>query len=169
MAQLAPRHSIFLARVYHRSGMCLTEFRQIACQVSLRTLYHACQGDTGVGLWLKYDHHHQSPTPTHPAHVTSTVTLRTLQWRHVNVTASQITDNSTVSSNSLFGADIKETSKIRVTGPLWWDFTGDRWIPLTKTSYGESVSMSWRHTENVSSDHQAYWGLGPPLLTLKAF
>ena len=22
--------------------------------------------------------------------------------------------------------------KVRVTGPLWWEFTGDRWIPSTK-------------------------------------
>ena len=25
----------------------------------------------------------------------------------------------------------------RVTGPLWWEFTGDRWIPLTKASNAE--------------------------------
>ena len=34
--------------------------------------------------------------------------------------------------NSLLGASIKGTSKIRITGPLWRESTGDRWIPLTK-------------------------------------
>ena len=29
-------------------------------------------------------------------------------------------------------ASIKETSKLSVTGPLWGEFTGDRWIPRTK-------------------------------------
>ena len=29
-------------------------------------------------------------------------------------------------------ATIKEPSKLRVTGPLWGESTGDRWIPITK-------------------------------------
>ena len=27
---------------------------------------------------------------------------------------------------------IKKTSKPHITGPLWWESTGDRWIPFTK-------------------------------------
>ena len=34
--------------------------------------------------------------------------------------------------NRLFGHRSKKTSKPRVTGPLWGEFTGDRWIPHTK-------------------------------------
>ena len=28
--------------------------------------------------------------------------------------------------------NIKENIEARVTGPFWWQFTGHRWIPLTK-------------------------------------
>ena len=43
--------------------------------------------------------------------------------------------------NNLFGL----TSKFRVTGPLLVESTGDRWIPLTRGSNAENVSISWRH------------------------
>ena len=29
-------------------------------------------------------------------------------------------------------SDIKENTKALVTGPLWWESTGDQWMPLTK-------------------------------------
>ena len=37
--------------------------------------------------------------------------------------------------NRLFRCASKETSKLRVTGLLWGEFTCDRWIPLTKVQW----------------------------------
>ena len=39
----------------------------------------------------------------------------------------------------------KEISKLRITGPLWRESTGDRWFPSQNASNAESVSTSWRH------------------------
>ena len=48
----------------------------------------------------------------------------------MSAVASQITGNSKV---YLFvQSNIKEKIKDRVTGPLWGEYTGDRWFPLTK-------------------------------------
>ena len=35
--------------------------------------------------------------------------------------------------------------KLRVTGPLWAKFTGDRWLPRPRTSNAEKASIWWRH------------------------
>ena len=37
----------------------------------------------------------------------------------------------------------------RVTGPLWGEFTGDRWIPLTKASNAELWSFLWSAPEQT--------------------
>ena len=42
-------------------------------------------------------------------------------------------------------AQIIENIKAPRHWPLWRDFTGDRWIPLTKASNAENVSIWWRH------------------------
>ena len=34
-------------------------------------------------------------------------------------------------------------SKLRVTGPLWGESTGHRWIPSRRATYAETVSMLW--------------------------
>ena len=34
--------------------------------------------------------------------------------------------------NTVFNLTSKETQKVRVTGPLWGESTGDRWILLAK-------------------------------------
>ena len=54
-----------------------------------------------------------------------------LRWRH--------TERLGVSNHqpldlfyALFKLTSRKTSKVRVTGPLWGKFTGDRWIFLTK-------------------------------------
>ena len=42
-------------------------------------------------------------------------------------------------------ANIKETSKFSIIGPLWRESTSDRGIPPQRVSNAESVSISWRH------------------------
>ena len=37
----------------------------------------------------------------------------------------------------------------RVTGPLWGDTTGYRWIPLTKTSEAEFLCFLWSALEQT--------------------
>ena len=47
--------------------------------------------------------------------------------------ASQITDVSIdCLLNLLVRGKSKKTLKLRATGPLWGEFTGDQWIPRTK-------------------------------------
>ena len=58
--------------------------------------------------------------------------------------AAQSTGNSTVCSTICLGWP-KNTPSARVTGPLWGESTGDRWIILTTDSNTGSVSMWWRH------------------------
>ena len=54
---------------------------------------------------------------------------------------------------------------IHVTGPLWWESTGYRWIPLIKASDAElwcflwstPEPLQWRHNEHDSvSNHQPH-------------
>ena len=51
---------------------------------------------------------------------------------HMSVMRSQITGDQKCLCNSFFRPNITETSKFRITGPLWRESTCDRWIPLTK-------------------------------------
>ena len=46
----------------------------------------------------------------------------TLQWRH----------NGHDCTQPVIQAQIKENIKAPRYWPLWWEFTGDRWIPRTK-------------------------------------
>ena len=39
----------------------------------------------------------------------------------------------------------KKTSKFCITGPLWGESTGDRWLPSQR--YTEAISISWHHHE----------------------
>ena len=44
--------------------------------------------------------------------------------------------------------------------PLWGEFTGYRWIPRTKASYAENVSIWWRHHPIQDKGHLRrflYW------------
>ena len=47
--------------------------------------------------------------------------------------------------NRLFGRWTKKTSKLRVTGFVRGELTGHRWIPHTKASNSEKVSICWHH------------------------
>ena len=61
-----------------------------------------------------------------------------------NVMASQIICVSIVYLNVCSGADQRHVKAPR-HWPLWGEFTGNRWIPLTKASDAENVSIWWRH------------------------
>ena len=52
-----------------------------------------------------------------------------LRWRHMNVMSSRITDHSTV---CLTVYAHQRNINVRIIGHLIGEFTGDRWIPLTK-------------------------------------
>ena len=62
----------------------------------------------------------------------------------MSVMASQITGVSIVYSTVCSGAD-QRNIKDPLHWPLWREFTGDRWITLTKASNTENVSIWWRH------------------------
>ena len=47
--------------------------------------------------------------------------------------------------NRLFKARIKENIKTPCHWPLWEKSTGERWIPPTRASNGENVSIWWCH------------------------
>ena len=56
----------------------------------------------------------------------------TLEWRHNERDGVSNHRHLGCLLNGLFRRRSKKTSKIRVIDPLCWEFTGDRWIPLTK-------------------------------------
>ena len=58
--------------------------------------------------------------------------------------------------SSLHRLTSKETSKLYITGPLWGESTGDRWIPLTK-------GQSWGFCFMMSSCTQQRWNKDPIL------
>ena len=47
--------------------------------------------------------------------------------------------------NHLFWCRSKKTSKALCHWPLWGEFTGDQWIPLTRASNAENVCIWWHH------------------------
>ena len=63
--------------------------------------------------------------------------------------AFQITSVAIVYSNVYSGADQGNIKTLR-HWPLCGEFAGDRWIPRTKASDAENVSIAWRHYENLS-------------------
>ena len=58
-------------------------------------------------------------------------TTTALQWRHNECDSVSNHQPQDCLLNRLFWRRSKKTSKLRVTGLLWWEFTGDRWIPRT--------------------------------------
>ena len=43
--------------------------------------------------------------------------------------------------------------------PLWGEFTGDQWIPRTKASNTENVSIWWSHHAMMVTCHEIYFSL----------
>ena len=64
------------------------------------------------------------------------------QWRHMSITASQITTNWVVCSKTCWGTTNKTQKNLRIIGKLWGKSCG---FPSQRASNAESVSMSCRH------------------------
>ena len=45
--------------------------------------------------------------------------------------------------------DVTNGNIFRVTGPLWGEFTGRRWIPRTKASDAELLNFLWSSPEQT--------------------
>ena len=58
--------------------------------------------------------------------------------------ASQITSLTTVYATVHPGTNQRKIKAPR-HWPLWGEFTGDRWIPRTRISIAENISIWWRH------------------------
>ena len=69
----------------------------------------------------------------------------TLQWRHNGRNGVSNHQASRLFIQPFIQAHIKENIKTPRHWPLCGEFTGDRWIPRTKASYAENVSISWCH------------------------
>ena len=80
----------------------------------------------------------------------------TLQWRHISVTAADITGNRTVRINSLSILTTKITSKIRIEGSLRGESSGKGWMHLHRVIHVGNVSMPWHRngTRTCVSSHQ---------------
>ena len=65
-----------------------------------------------------------------------------LQWRHMKVMKSQIAGNLNVCL-ATYADSHQRNTKARITGRLWGEFNGNRWIPGTKGK--EKASIWWRH------------------------
>ena len=70
---------------------------------------------------------------------------KSLQWRHNERDGVSNHRHLDCLFNCVFRRRSKKTSKLRVTGPLWGEFTGDWWIPVQGASNAENVSIWWRH------------------------
>ena len=66
-----------------------------------------------------------------PIRMVAHKTHEQLQWRHNERDGVSNHQPHECLLNRLFGHRWKKTSKLRVIC-LWWEFTGDRWIPHTK-------------------------------------
>ena len=76
----------------------------------------------------------------------------TLQWRN--------NERDGVSNQPFAQAQIKENIKAPHLWPLWWEFTGDRWIhPPHRTTNAENISTWWRH-------HEKNYDMFSPLISL---
>ena len=67
--------------------------------------------------------------------------------------------------NRLFKAQIKENIKALPHWPLWGEFTGDRWILITKASNAENVSIWWRHHDIWTTSRAINYPTTEPLET----
>ena len=79
----------------------------------------------------------------------------------MGTTASQIT-SLTIVTQPFIQAHIKENIKALRHWPLWGELTGHRWIPCTKASNEENVSIWWRH-HGVLGKMSSVRPLNPPL------
>ena len=67
----------------------------------------------------------------------------TLHWRHDERDGVSNHQRLVLFAQRFVQAQIKESIKAPLHWPLWGESTGDRWIPLTKGSNAENVSIWW--------------------------
>ena len=72
----------------------------------------------------------------------------TCHWRHTNVQVFRIIGNLTL-FNGLFRETAKESSKFCITGPLWGESTGDRWIPFTNSKLNSFYWSTYSGFTNI--------------------
>ena len=105
-------------------------------------LTHVSKGVPVVNLAPEHLHPSWANQKCHNALLYSDVT--TVQWRHNNHQASQITCTR-LFVQACVQVNMEENTKARVSGPLWGESTGDRWIPSQRASNAKKVSIEWRH------------------------
>ena len=67
------------------------------------------------------------------------------QYSDVIMGASLKSPASRLFTKPFVQAQIKENIKAPRLWPLWGEFTANRWIPFTRVSNAENVSIWWRH------------------------
>ena len=80
-------------------------------------------------------------------------------WPHSTATSLINKEYVTTSSNRNIS---------RVTGPLWRESTGDRWIPLTKASDAERWCFLWsapEQTDEQTVETRVIWDVLPLIMT----
>ena len=80
---------------------------------------------------------------------------KTLHWRQMSVKISEFPCSSIVCATFFFQVDIKEISKLRITGPFvrgihWWSVPVTGGFPSQRTSNAKSLSISWRQTVAIT-------------------
>ena len=71
--------------------------------------------------------------------------VHAIQWRHNERKGVSNHRHLECLLNRMFRCGSKKISKLHVTGPLWGELTGHRWIPLIRASNAENVSIWWRY------------------------
>ena len=93
-------------------------------------------------LYEAFDSHSQSINPIDSC--SACIYAMTLQWRHNDHGASQITSLA-LFTQPFIQTHIKENIKAPRHWPLCGEFTGTGEFPAQKASYAENVSIWWRH------------------------
>ena len=81
--------------------------------------------------------------------------LNSLRWRHNELDGVSDHQPHDCLLNRLFGRRSKKTSKLRVTGLCAGNSPGTGEFPAQMASYGENVSIWWRH--HAVFTREAFW------------
>ena len=76
-------------------------------------------------------------------------------------------DNEDALHRSGFMMTSSNGNILRFTGPLWGEFTGDRWIPLTKASEAELWCFLWsspEHKVEQTTETPVIWDATAPIM-----
>ena len=93
-----------------------------------------------VSMWWRHNAETllRYPSPMGTTHDLWLAMIFSLQGRHMR-DMSEITDKSTVCSTEFSCKHLRKISKVRLTGLLWGESTGDR-FPALMTTHAESVT-----------------------------